>query len=52
VEEIKNNENQNKNYTICDILKFKSQRSIFIKVTVITSFSSYTIKKEIVSHSK
>ena len=41
MEEIKNNENQNKNYTICDILKFKSQRSIFIKVTVITSFSSY-----------
>ena len=33
--------NENKNYTICDILKFKSQRTIFIKITVITACSSY-----------
>ena len=36
-----NRNNENKNYTICDILKFKSQRTIFIKVTVITACSSY-----------
>jgi len=36
-----NNNNENRNYTICDILKFKSQRTIFIKITVITACSSY-----------
>ena len=41
MEENENNENQNKNYSICDILKFKSQRIIFIKITTITSCSSY-----------
>ena len=31
----------NKNYTICDILKFKSQRTVFLKVTTIIACSSY-----------
>ena len=37
----KNSELKNKNYTIFDILRFKSQRTVFIKVTIIIACSSY-----------
>ena len=40
-DKINNTEMQNKNYTICEILSFKSQRSVFIKVTIIIAGSSY-----------
>jgi len=40
-EKVENTETQNKNYTICDILSFKSQRTIFIKITTIIACSSY-----------
>ena len=36
-----NNATKNKNYTICEILKFKSQRTIFIKITIIIACSAY-----------
>ena len=39
--EIKNEELKNKNYTIIDILSFKSQRTNFIKITIIIACSSY-----------
>ena len=38
---IKNKEIKTKNYTIIDILNFKSQRSNFIKITIIIACSSY-----------
>ena len=37
----KNEELKNKNYTIIDILNFKSQRNNFIKITIIIACSSY-----------
>ena len=37
----KNQTLKNKDYTIIDILKFKSQRPIFIKITIIIASSSY-----------
>ncbi len=40
-DKVNNTEMQNKNYTICEILSFKSQRSVFIKVTTIIACSSY-----------
>ena len=39
--EIKSEEFKNKNYTIIDILSFKSQRTNFIKITIIIASSSY-----------
>lgn len=40
-DKIKNEKLKDKNYTIIDILRFKSQRSNFIKITVIIACSSY-----------
>ena len=36
-----NNDKLKKNYNILQILQFKSQRTIFIKLTIISTFSSY-----------
>ena len=38
---MKNEGLQNKNYTLIDILNFKSQRKVFIKITIIIACSSY-----------
>ena len=40
-ENAKNAELKNKNYTLIDILNFKSQRIVFIKITIIIACSSY-----------
>ena len=40
-ENAKNAELKNKNYTLIDILNFKSQRTVFIKITIIIACSSY-----------
>ena len=41
IQNIKKTESQNKDYNIFDILRFKSQRSVFFKITIIIAFSSY-----------
>ena len=38
---IKKTESQNKDYNIFDILRFKSQRTVFFKITIIIACSSY-----------
>ena len=40
-DKMKNEGLQNKNYTLIDILNFKSQRTVFIEITIIIAFSSY-----------